>query len=670
MAFISVHKFVAVLTIFGAIATAVPAVSKQANSLRVQHDKSAGTIKIFRSDSDKPILTQHARADFRPYLHPIIAPDGRGVLTQYRPDHHKHQTGLYWGFTNLNGRNYFHHPEADYWRRVSASVLKAAAKNADDQVQWQTVYDLLDQGGRAVLRETQTWTMQEKDGAYVLDLRWKGDAKTDVSIGRYDYGGMFLRMPWRPEIKGQVTNSARQINGQAEGQRAQWVDVGLQVEGRDDLAHIAIFDHPRNSGFPQPWRVDTQMGIGPVRARLGDWKIANGTKAEFQHRVFVYCGVLNHDDLTEQWTTYSEQKESAAHDVLPKTHAEAVERTLKFLAKTQKEDGRWESLPDEPPSLLAVHGKMTMVLTSVAGLAMLAEGSTTTSGTYQKQLTTAKDYLLRLIGNEKDFKLRKYADGVIKTHIANEVPFMIVFLNEVYQHDKDPKLKAALQLVADFISEAQAPNGSWDYTYTNYRHSHTLTVVQNIMALALLKKSGITVADKTIDRALAYIKAREPSLTKTPGYLHYGDGNKGMPVETGITNRAAGTLAMLHYLNRKSDPLWARLVSFHKQSLSRKFIYGGHSPAFQHFMAATASSLLGPESWEKYIETFGPTHLKAQAENGHWPTQYGTTDTAHPHGGVIFETGITCMVLQIPLEHLNFTRSEKIPPKTDSEATK
>lgn len=35
-------------------------------------------------------------------------------------------------------------------------------------------------------------------------------------------------------------------------------DVGMQIEGRKDWAHIAILDHPENKGFPQCWRVDGQ----------------------------------------------------------------------------------------------------------------------------------------------------------------------------------------------------------------------------------------------------------------------------------------------------------------------------------------------------------------------------------------------------------------------------
>ena len=272
-------------------------------SLRLVKDEANGTIEVFRAGGEKPIVTQHAKPDFRPYLHPIVAPDGKGVLTQYSPGHHKHQTGLYWGFTRVNGRDYFHNPAGDYWKRVSAEIVR----DTGTTVTWRTVYDLLDEGGRAVLRETQNWSMREEDGKFFLDLEWRGEGQTDVTIGKYDYGGLFLRMPWREGIEGGVVNAARQRNEKAEGQPALWVDVGMQVEGRDDLAHIAIFDHPDNGGYPQPWRVDGQMGIGPARARNGDWTIPKGETEIIRHQLVVYTGELNDVELTETWGRYSGQ---------------------------------------------------------------------------------------------------------------------------------------------------------------------------------------------------------------------------------------------------------------------------------------------------------------------------------------------------------------------------
>lgn len=269
--------------------------------LLVQRDDAAGILTVHRAADNQTLLTHHARPDHRPYLHPIVAPDGKGVLTEYSPGHHTHQTGLYWGFTRLNGRDYFHNPGGDFWRRASLDVLDAVG----DVVRWQTVYDLLDEAGATILTETQRWSMREERGTYVLDLEWTGRAHTQVTVGRYDYGGLFLRMPWREGIRGEVVNAARQRNERAEGQRAMWVDVGMQVEGRDDLAHIAIFDHPDNTGYPQAWRVDGQLGVGAARARTADWSISAGESEVIRHRLVAYTGVLDDVALTNAWMEYS-----------------------------------------------------------------------------------------------------------------------------------------------------------------------------------------------------------------------------------------------------------------------------------------------------------------------------------------------------------------------------
>lgn len=263
--------------------------------LRAVQDAKGETISIFRGNDTKPILIQNAKPDFRPYLHPLVAPDGKGVLTEYSPGHHKHQTGIYWGYTRVNGRDYFHHPSDGYWKKVSAGVIEAKGT----EVKWQTVYNLLDSTGTAVLTETQNWSMRVKDGKYLLDLEWNGEAKTDVTIGKYDYGGLFVRMPWKEGIKGAVMNAARQKNEKAEGQAAMWVDIGMQVEGRSDLAHIAILDHPSNKGYPQTWRVDGQLGVGPARARKGDWHIKKGETEIIKHELVVYTGDFKDVELNK-----------------------------------------------------------------------------------------------------------------------------------------------------------------------------------------------------------------------------------------------------------------------------------------------------------------------------------------------------------------------------------
>ncbi|MDG2383473.1 MAG: PmoA family protein [Pirellulaceae bacterium] len=296
-------------TILICVLTFLVAPSALAEQLYVRHDTARDTISVFQVGFNEPILTQNVRPDFRPYIHPIVAPDRRGLLTEYDPENHPHQTGLYWGFTSVNGRDFFHHYDGDYWRRFSATILKPEATKNDPRVQWQTIYDLLDEAGEVVMRETQTWTMNDPGRTYVLDLQWSGTAMRDITIGEFDYGGLFLRMPWRDGMNGQAVNSNGQVNEDgAEGQRARWLDIGMQVEGRGNLAHIAILDHPENVGFPQPWRVDGAMGVGPVRARLGDWEIPKGETAQIKHRLLAYTGEFDKVRVASAWSSYTRER--------------------------------------------------------------------------------------------------------------------------------------------------------------------------------------------------------------------------------------------------------------------------------------------------------------------------------------------------------------------------
>ena len=253
--------------------------------------------------NDKAILTQVAKADFRPYIHPIIAPDGKGELTQYSPGHHKHQTGLYWGFTRVNKRDHFHNPGNGYFQRKS---LKAIDK-LGDKVSWEVVYELIDAKKQAVMTETKIWSFKVDADNYVLDLSWTGKAIQDVTIGKYAYGGLFLRMPWTGGIKAYAINSDDLKNKQAEGKRAKWVDVAMQVKGRRNLAHVVMMDHPDNPGYPSPWRIDNQLGVGPCYARLGDWTIPKGTSTTFKHRLFIYTGEQNKSLIEKSWADHTKK---------------------------------------------------------------------------------------------------------------------------------------------------------------------------------------------------------------------------------------------------------------------------------------------------------------------------------------------------------------------------
>ena len=289
-------------------------------------EQTDNEIRIVPDGGNAAVVTQNTKPNFRPYIHPILAPGSNTELTEYSPGHHKHQTGLYWGFTRINGtgaepeeikkwfynpdkpkdiqkkigRDYFHHPDGGYWQREAAEVLIAEGQ----ELKWKTVYHMLDESKAPILKETQTWTFTKKDNKYLLTLEWQGEALIDLTINQFDYGGLFLRMPWKQGNKGEVINAARQKNEKADGQRAMWVDVGMEIKGLDHWGHIAIFDHKDNKDYPQPWRVDGQLGVGPVPARLGDWHIKKGETKIFQHQIVAYSGELDDMVLDDLWGDY------------------------------------------------------------------------------------------------------------------------------------------------------------------------------------------------------------------------------------------------------------------------------------------------------------------------------------------------------------------------------
>ncbi len=299
----------------------------QSASFYVEQDASGESISVYKSSNDALVLTQNAKTGMRPYLHPIMAPDGNGSLTEYSPGHHKHQTGLYWGFTRVNGtgapvdtlkkwfyrrdkpeaiksqigRDFFHNNGESHWKKVSASIVQKEGQ----EVSWQTVYEMLDAAGNPILEETMNWSLSMQDDKVLITLAWRGKAIEDITINAFEYGGMFLRMPWRRDIAGEAINNNGQRNQEAEGQKATWVDVGMAIADRSDWGHIAIMDHPQNTNYPTKWRVDGQLGIGPCRALEGDWHIKKGQTEVIRHQLVAYTGELDREVMEDIWTAYS-----------------------------------------------------------------------------------------------------------------------------------------------------------------------------------------------------------------------------------------------------------------------------------------------------------------------------------------------------------------------------
>jgi hypothetical protein len=264
------------------------------------------SIRIYRGDDAVPILEQHAPNNKRPFIHPILAPDGNGVLTENSLPHHPWQHGVYIGLNDVNGIGFWeegvhNNPKDGNFQPLPLKPAHVELHHAS----WEVETLWLDPDGINMLTELQQWRLEDKGSTYSIDFQWSMKAEIDLSFGQYEYGGLFLRMPYRQEFGGQAINSEGQINNEAEGKRARWVACSMPIEGRTDQAGLAYMDHPNNPEHPVPWRVNYQLGISPSRCIAGKWQLAKGEVQTSQYRILVFCGSTNPIDVNVSWQDFA-----------------------------------------------------------------------------------------------------------------------------------------------------------------------------------------------------------------------------------------------------------------------------------------------------------------------------------------------------------------------------
>ncbi len=270
---------------------------------------SPESLALYRSGLTPALITQHAAPDHRPYIHPILAPDGVGQLTENEPGHHLWQHGLYTGLNDVNGVGFWteglhNNKERDgtFHPQPLAPPLVAGSR-AD----WSVVTGWRSPDGQPMLTETQKWSLEDRGDTLALDLDWELRAATDLRFGQHSYGGLFLRMPWRAEAGAELLSSEGAVTtDDAEGKRARWIALAMPVPGRTaGAAGIAILDHPSNPAHPSPWRVDDNYGIAPSRCIAGEWHLFPGEATLNRYRIFVYVGGISQETIEAEWRQFA-----------------------------------------------------------------------------------------------------------------------------------------------------------------------------------------------------------------------------------------------------------------------------------------------------------------------------------------------------------------------------
>lgn len=276
-------------------------------SSQLRIDSDDHRVAVYRGEAGEPLLVQNAPVDGRPFLHPIQAPGGIGSVTEDAPSHHPWQHGLYIGLNDVNGVGFWSEalwPATAHLDGSFRSHVLAAGVTGSDGARWEVATDYLDPSGERMLHDNQSWSLRSAGSLPELRLSWTLTADRDLRFGQYDYGGLFLRMPFRSETGGTAIDSE---GGHGPAARARWVAVRMPLPESGRTATVALFDHPANLEHPVPWRIDNQLGVSPSPCIAGPWSLAEGQSRTFEYGVLVGGPEVTDELIDARWSDYAKE---------------------------------------------------------------------------------------------------------------------------------------------------------------------------------------------------------------------------------------------------------------------------------------------------------------------------------------------------------------------------
>lgn len=305
--------------------------------------------------------------------------------------------------------------------------------------------------------------------------------------------------------------------------------------------------------------------------------------------------------------------------------ADAIDRGLAYLARTQDRQGSWSNRGG--------YGSYPVAMTSLAGLAMLMDGNTTTQGRYARQIDRAARYLMRsttptgLIGRSDQDARPMYGHG-----------FSMLFLSQLYgmteDADRARELHDILAAGVQLTARAQSKLGGWIYTPDSGGDEGSVTITQ-VQALRSCRNAGVAVPKEVIDMAMDYLVKSQNS----DGGIRYSLRQRGGASRAPIT---AAAVCCWFNAGEYENPLALRALSYSKDTLKPDSAYRGHD-YYAHLYLAQAMYTGTDPDWADYFAKRRDFLLDRQNNDGSW---WGDSV------GDIYGTALALIVLQLPYNQL------------------
>ena len=297
----------------------------------------------------------------------------------------------------------------------------------------------------------------------------------------------------------------------------------------------------------------------------------------------------------------------------------AIQKGLKYLLKTQNEDGSWDAGGD-------AKGGRAVSTTSLALMAFMASAQFPGFGKYGKELEKAKEFLMK--------KARSRSDGYLGTTMY-EHGLATLALSEIWGMTKtkedDDAVQDALEKAVDVIKRSQNPGGGWRYQPVADGGEDSSVTAMVFIALASARQAGIMVENEIISKFQKYCVTSVDAKSGGHSYAPNGNGGTSIPCTAGMSY--AAQLAGLRGTESVNGAI--RLLK-EQESIFTKV---GHY-YYCHYYAIQTMVQAGDKEYAYWYPQIRDALVSKQAPDGSWEKKHS------------YSTPIAVIILSTPHRYI------------------
>jgi prenyltransferase beta subunit len=294
---------------------------------------------------------------------------------------------------------------------------------------------------------------------------------------------------------------------------------------------------------------------------------------------------------------------------------QAIEQGLAWLAKQQTADGSYGSG--------AYRGNIAV--TSLAGLAFMASGSSPGRGPYGANVDKALNYVLENTSTSGFISVPNAAThGPMYSH-----GFGALFLAECYGMSRRPELREKLEKAVRLIVDTQNREGGWRYQPQPLDADLSVTICQ-INALRAARNAGIYVPKETVDACIRYVKN---SQNPDGGFKYMLQGGA-----SAFPRSAAGIVALQSagMYDGKEVEDGIKYLKTYIQEIRFGQRYSHYF--YGHYYAAQAMWIRGGDDWNQWYPAIRDELVPKRLGQGYWTDSIGNE----------YGTAMALIILQMP----------------------